>query len=160
MFERNISVMYKYTVKMLFICFCKEESKIGKIMYNKVMFCLCKNQVIHLNNVQKILNEEVSTLFTDQTIWKQFKKSIPFKKTKEQIEQDIKHSMKFYSDISKKIKDSFTEIVNKDSTKKTEIEDFMNVVNDTFENNSQFKDIYKSSIKRLIKITGDIIKGD
>lgn len=68
--------------------------------------------------------------------------------------------MKFYSDISKKIKDSFTEIVNKDSTKKTEIEDFMNVVNDTFENNSQFKDIYKSSIKRLIKITGDIIKGD
>lgn len=65
MFERNISVMYKYTVKMLFICFCKEESKIGKIMYNKVMFCLCKNQVIHLNNVQKILNEEVSTLFTD-----------------------------------------------------------------------------------------------
>ncbi|KRX10964.1 Protein kinase-like domain [Pseudocohnilembus persalinus] len=158
LFERNIAFFFKQTLKQLFAYQAKTKNKIDSDLYNRTLFCLCKCQIINLEKVNQLVQEENSSCFSDQQLWKKYRETPEFFKTVNLIKQDKSHSYKFYQEVANKTQASLAKEIQNKPEKKEKLEKFIKNINNDMSMDSSFKEAYRSTLKEIVAVLSAQVK--
>ncbi|KAM3132183.1 hypothetical protein pb186bvf_015778 [Paramecium bursaria] len=153
LFERNIAFFFNFVIQKIIKLQVNESIKLSADNYFRLIFLIAKNQMIHLERVNQQLSKKEHDKFDKET-WGKFLASQEYQKLAALIKNDITHSFDFYSEISKKCHMVQSEELAKNPTsaQKTIIQNIQNVINNNFEGNEPFHQIYRDVLQENLKM--------
>ncbi|CAK94087.1 unnamed protein product (macronuclear) [Paramecium tetraurelia] len=151
LFERNIAFFFNFVIQK--IIKLQTKLQLANDNYFRLIYLIAKNQMVHLERVNQQLQRKDHDKFDKET-WGRFLASQEYQKLISLISMDMKHSLDFYTEISKKCNIvQQEELVNGKATGPTSslIKNFLSIQNNNFEANDTFHMLYRDIIVENLK---------
>ncbi|CAD8105724.1 unnamed protein product [Paramecium sonneborni] len=152
LFERNIAFFFNFVIQK--IIKLQAKLQLTNDNYFRLIYLIAKNQMVHLERVNQQLQRKDHDKFDKET-WGRFLASQEYQKLIQLIQMDVKHSLDFYTEISKKCNIvQQEELVNGKATGATLslIKNFQSIQNNNFEANDTFHMLYRDIIVENLKL--------
>ncbi|CAD8091986.1 unnamed protein product [Paramecium primaurelia] len=152
LFERNIAFFFNFVIQK--IIKLQTKLQLANDNYFRLIYLIAKNQMVHLERVNQQLQRKDHDKFDKET-WGRFLASQEYQKLIQLISMDMKHSLDFYTEISKKCNIvQQEELANGKATGAVSslIKNFLSIQNNNFEANDTFHMLYRDIIVENLKI--------
>ncbi|KRX00223.1 Protein kinase-like domain [Pseudocohnilembus persalinus] len=168
-FERNMAFFFNFPIKKLIENDKKLIHYIGKSLYFREVFLLAKNQMASLQFWKNQLEQDEPIDESAKQTWNIYKSSREYRKTYQQIIDDIKHISKFYDELLEKTEQIIKGEINKLNSQIQQVQNqndnqqykyieeqlqinlnFLKIVDQNFEQSKIFKKIYKSTNMQIL----------
>ncbi|CAD8189523.1 unnamed protein product [Paramecium pentaurelia] len=152
LFERNIAFFFNFVIQK--IIKLQTKLQLANDNYFRLIYLIAKNQMVHLERVNQQLQRKDHDKFDKET-WGRFLASQEYQKLIQLISMDMKHSLDFYTEISKKCNIvQQEELANGKATGAVQslIKNFLSIQNNNFEANDTFHMLYRDIIVENLKI--------
>ncbi|CAD8072393.1 unnamed protein product [Paramecium primaurelia] len=155
LFERNIAFFFNYVIQKIIKMSHLGILKLNQELYYTTIFCISKNQNVHLKRMSDQLMSKNPEKF-DRETWGRYLISQEYKKILTVTKNDIKHTEDFYLEIYKKEKQIIEkELAQPDNKRASKIKQVLDV---NFDQNSSFQQLYQQVVQECLEIIKSIIK--
>ncbi|CAD8087604.1 unnamed protein product [Paramecium primaurelia] len=155
LFERNIAFFFNYVIQKIIKMSHQGMLKLTQELYYSIIFCISKNQNVHLKRMYDQLMSTNPDKF-DRETWGRYLISQEYKKILTVTKNDIKHTEDFYLEIYKKEKQIIDkELTQPDNKRATKIKQVLDV---NFDQNNFFQQLYQSVVQEGLDVIKTSIK--
>ncbi|CAD8122008.1 unnamed protein product [Paramecium sonneborni] len=155
LFERNIAFFFNYVIQKIIKMSHQGILKLNQELYYTTIFCISKNQNVHLKRMSDQLVSKNPDKF-DRETWGRYLISQEYKKILTVTKNDIKHTEDFYLEIYKKEKQIIEkELAQPDNKRASKIKQVLDV---NFDQNPFFQQLYQQVVQESLEIIKATIK--
>ncbi|CAD8209914.1 unnamed protein product [Paramecium octaurelia] len=155
LFERNIAFFFNYVIQKVIKMSHQGILKLTQELYYTTIFCISKNQNVHLKRMSDQLMSKNPEKF-DRETWGRYLISQEYKKILTVTKNDIKHTEDFYLEIYKKEKQIIEkELAQPDNKRATKIKQVLDV---NFDQNTYFQQLYQQVVQESLETIKIMIK--
>ncbi|CAD8156173.1 unnamed protein product [Paramecium octaurelia] len=155
LFERNIAFFFNYVIQKIIKMQHQGMLKLTQELYYSTIFCLSKNQNVHLKRMLDQLMSTNPDKF-DRETWGRYLISQEYQTILTVIKNDIQHTEDFYLEIYKKEQQIIDkEISQPDNKRASEVKQVLDV---NFDYNTFFQQLYQQVIQECLEIIKTSIK--